>query len=99
MREVNEWLEQLEELNLALRRLAERSPAWAGIFLTADHGMVNVPQENRIDYSVNKELLENVAMTAGNREQYSSICTILHRMPAARAHNIGFGTGVSTLGC
>ena len=27
----DEWLEQLEELNLALRRLAERSPAWAGI--------------------------------------------------------------------
>ena len=61
----DEWLEQLEELNLALRRLAERSPAWAGIFLTADHGMVNVPQENRIDYSATKELLENVAITAG----------------------------------
>ena len=61
----DEWLEQLEELNLAMRRLSERSPAWAGIFLTADHGMVNIPQENRIDYSATPGLLENILMTAG----------------------------------
>ena len=59
------WLEQLEELNLALRRLAQRAPAWAGIFLTADHGMVNIPEQERIDYSHDTELLNNVALTAG----------------------------------
>lgn len=59
------WLEQLEELNLALRRLAQRAPAWAGIFLTADHGMVNIPEQERIDYSHDAELLNNVALTAG----------------------------------
>ena len=61
----DEWLEQLEELNLALRRLAERSPAWAGIFLTADHGMVIVPQENRHRLFGDQRTSGNVAMTAG----------------------------------
>ena len=40
----DEWLQQLEELNSALKRLAERAPAWAALFVTADHGMVNVPR-------------------------------------------------------
>ena len=47
----DEWLQQLEELNSALKRLAERAPAWAALFVTADHGMVNVPEQRRIDYS------------------------------------------------
>lgn len=60
-----EWVEQLEEIDSALRRLAQRVPAWAGIFLTADHGMVNIPQHNRIDYSTDTHLLDNVVLTAG----------------------------------
>lgn len=59
------WLHQLEELNLAMRRLSQRAPARAGILLTADHGMVNIPATSRIDYSREPELLENVALTAG----------------------------------
>ncbi len=61
----DEWLQQLEELNSALKRLAERAPAWAALFVTADHGMVNVPEHQRIDYSGVKELTRNIAMTAG----------------------------------
>lgn len=60
-----QWLEQVEELNLAMRRLAERLPAHVLILLTADHGMVDIPEENRIDYSNDAELLENIEMTAG----------------------------------
>lgn len=60
-----EWIEQLEELNLAMRRLAERVPPHVLILLTADHGMVDIAVENRIDYSEDAELLENVAHTAG----------------------------------
>lgn len=60
-----EWLEQVEELNLAMRRLAERLPAHVLLLLTADHGMVDIPAENRIDYSTEPELLENIEMTAG----------------------------------
>lgn len=60
-----EWLEQVEELNLAMRRLAERLPAHVLILLTADHGMVDIPEEGRIDYSQDVELLENIEMTAG----------------------------------
>ena len=61
----DEWLQQLEELNSALKRLAERAPAWAALFVTADHGMVNVPEHQRIDYSGVEELTRNIAMTAG----------------------------------
>ena len=60
-----EWLQQLEELNSAVKRLSERAPAWAVLFVTADHGMVNVPEAHRVDYSEVEELTRNVAMTAG----------------------------------
>ncbi|WP_346844294.1 alkaline phosphatase family protein [uncultured Rothia sp.] len=60
-----QWIEQLEELNLAMRRLAERLPSHVLLLLTADHGMVDIPVGNRIDYSSSPELLENVAHTAG----------------------------------
>ncbi|MDO4917468.1 MAG: alkaline phosphatase family protein [Rothia sp. (in: high G+C Gram-positive bacteria)] len=60
-----EWIEQLEELNLAMRRLAERLPPHVLILLTADHGMVDIPSENRIDYSGDVELLGNIRHIAG----------------------------------
>ena len=53
------------DLRAALKRLAERAPAWAALFVTADHGMVNVPEHQRIDYSGVEELTRNIAMTAG----------------------------------
>ncbi|QNV37056.1 alkaline phosphatase family protein [Rothia terrae] len=60
-----EWIEQVEELNLHMRRLAERLPAHVLLVLTADHGMVDIPEPQRIDYSDRTELLENVELTAG----------------------------------
>ncbi|GGH56732.1 alkaline phosphatase family protein [Rothia aerolata] len=60
-----EWSDQLEELNLAMRRMAERLPSHVLLLLTADHGMVDIKPENRIDYSTDTELLENIELTAG----------------------------------
>lgn len=59
------WLEQLEELNMAMKRLADRLPPHVLILLTADHGMVDIPRENRFDYSNDEALLGNVELTAG----------------------------------
>lgn len=59
------WLEELEEINLALKSLARRLPPHVLLLLTADHGMVNIEAEHRIDYSTQPQLLENLALTAG----------------------------------
>jgi hypothetical protein len=60
-----EWGRQLEDLDSAMRTLAGRLPAGTLLLLTADHGMVDVPVERRIDYSTLPGLLDGVELTAG----------------------------------
>ncbi|WP_434994617.1 alkaline phosphatase family protein [Arthrobacter sp. Ld5] len=59
------WLRALEDLDAALRLLARRVPSDTLLLLTADHGMVDVPAPQRIDYSARPDLLEGVAHTGG----------------------------------
>jgi Type I phosphodiesterase / nucleotide pyrophosphatase len=59
------WEHQLEELDAALRRLSRELPADTLLLLTADHGMVDVPEQFRIDYSAEPALLDGVRHTAG----------------------------------
>ncbi len=59
------WRQELEELDLALRSLARRLPSHVLLLLTADHGMVDIPESGRIDYSGQQELLKNLELTAG----------------------------------
>lgn len=61
----SEWGNELEELDGALRRLAERVPAGTLVLLTADHGMMDVAQPQRFDYSVDPALVAGVRHTAG----------------------------------
>lgn len=60
-----EWGDQLEDLDRHLRNLAARVPADTLLLLTADHGMVDVAQDHRIDYSADPALIEGVAHTGG----------------------------------
>lgn len=60
-----QWEHQLEELDAAMKRLAATVPADTLILLTADHGMVDVPRNARIDYSQFPELVAGVRHTAG----------------------------------
>ena len=60
-----QWLQALQELDSCLKRLAGRIPAWAALLLTADHGMVNVPEENRMDITERAELWEDIELSAG----------------------------------
>ncbi|MFW0155242.1 alkaline phosphatase family protein [Rothia sp. P6271] len=60
-----QWLYQLEELNLSLRKLAERVPAQTLLLLSADHGMLDIEREHRYDYSADQHLIDNVRLTAG----------------------------------
>ncbi|AUZ87039.1 alkaline phosphatase family protein [Arthrobacter agilis] len=60
-----EWLRTLEDLDAALRLLARRVPPDTLLLLTADHGMVDIPPSQRIDYSERADLVDGVAHTGG----------------------------------
>lgn len=60
-----QWEHQLEELDAGMKRLAATVPPDTLILLTADHGMVDVPRNARIDYSQFPELVAGVRHTAG----------------------------------
>ncbi|GAA2115353.1 nucleotide pyrophosphatase/phosphodiesterase family protein [Kocuria atrinae] len=59
------WLEALEELDSAVKRLVQKLPANTRVILTADHGMVDVAPEHRFDASSVPGLLDGVRHTAG----------------------------------
>ncbi len=60
-----EWEYELEELDAAMRRLAQQLPPDTLLLLTADHGMIDVPESARIDYSAEPELIAGVRHTGG----------------------------------
>lgn len=60
-----QWEHQLEELDATVKRLSTTLPAGTTILLTADHGMLDVPESQRIDYSADPALVAGVRHTAG----------------------------------
>lgn len=60
-----QWEHQLEELDATVKRLNATLPPGTTVLLTADHGMVDVPESQRIDYSAEAELIAGVRHTAG----------------------------------
>ncbi|WP_426999013.1 alkaline phosphatase family protein [Pseudarthrobacter sp. N5] len=60
-----QWEHQLEELDSTVKRLHSVLPAGTTVLLTADHGMLDVPEAQRIDYSAEPELIAGVRHTAG----------------------------------
>lgn len=59
------WLLQLAHIDLLVRQLAERLPSGALLAVTADHGMVNLPLEGRIDLDDRPDLRTGVLRVAG----------------------------------
>lgn len=63
------WLRMLETLDAAAQRLCQRLTTRFGslaqVMLTADHGMINLSEDQRIDISSRIELLDQVAHVAG----------------------------------
>ena len=60
-----QWEHQLEELDATVRRLNATLPPGTTVLLTADHGMLDVPESQRIDYSAEPALIDGVRHTAG----------------------------------
>lgn len=59
------WEHQLEELDSTVKRLSSTLPAGTTILLTGDHGMLDIPESQRIDYSADAALVAGVRHTAG----------------------------------
>jgi hypothetical protein len=60
-----QWEYQLEELDATVKRLNAALPAGTTVLVTADHGMLDVPEQQRIDYAAEPALIEGVRHTAG----------------------------------
>lgn len=60
-----QWEHQLEEFDATVKRLNSVLPAGTTILVTADHGMVDIPASQRIDYSADPSLIHRVRHTAG----------------------------------
>jgi hypothetical protein len=60
-----QWEHQLEELDATVKRLNASLPAGTTVLLTADHGMLDVPEQQRIDYAAEPGLIDGVRHTAG----------------------------------
>ncbi len=59
------WREELAFVDGLVQRLAEQLPRDATLFVTADHGMVGVPDERKIDVDPDFELRAGVALLGG----------------------------------
>lgn len=60
-----QWERQLEELDATVKRLHASLPAGTTVLLTADHGMLDVPEQQRIDFAADASLVDGVRHTAG----------------------------------
>ncbi|AZQ73945.1 MULTISPECIES: alkaline phosphatase family protein [Streptomyces] len=62
-----EWRGQLMYVDLLARRLAEQLPPRSALYVTADHGMIDIPfdPESRIDFDEDWELRAGVALLGG----------------------------------
>jgi len=61
------WRGQLMHVDRLVQRLAEQLPARTALYVTADHGMIDVPfdDEHRIDFDEDWELRAGVALLGG----------------------------------
>ncbi|WP_130798458.1 alkaline phosphatase family protein [Streptomyces otsuchiensis] len=62
-----EWRDQLRRVDALTQRLAEQLPPRSALYVTADHGMVDVPmtEEARFDFDEDWELSAGVALLGG----------------------------------
>lgn len=59
------WRLQLQLVDRLVEQITERLPAGARLYVTADHGMVDVPVERRIDVDTDAELIAGIDLLGG----------------------------------
>jgi hypothetical protein len=68
------WIEELEHIDSFARRLAEGLPSDALLAITADHGMVDCPQERRLDLAREPDLAAGVRLVGGEARSLHLYC-------------------------
>lgn len=67
-----QWTDELERVDAAVGRLLESVPADVAVFVTGDHGMVDVDRGHRVDMRAVPGLLDGVAHLGGEpRARYA----------------------------
>ncbi len=69
-----QWGDALELVDRELQRLCENLPAGTSLTVTADHGMVDVPANERIDLATDPELAAGVELTGGEMRALQLYC-------------------------
>lgn len=59
------WRSQLAHVDLFVRQLVHVLPAYVPLYITADHGMVDVAQDDRVDYDDEPDLSAGVRALGG----------------------------------
>ncbi len=74
------WLAAVQEVDRLIDRIVDGLPADAALLVTADHGMLDVPEDARVDLDTVPELRAGLRLVAGEpRVRY------LHTLPGARS--------------
>jgi hypothetical protein len=68
------WIEELEKVDAFARRLAEGLPREAMLLITADHGMVDVPHQNRLDLAHEPDLAAGIRHVGGEPRSLQLYC-------------------------
>ncbi len=71
-----EWLEELEAIDAQLSRLAESMPPDAALYVTADHGMIDCPFEDRLDLATEPELSAGIRHAGGEARARQLYCEL-----------------------
>ncbi|NKX54887.1 alkaline phosphatase family protein [Arthrobacter mobilis] len=90
-----QWGHALEELDSDMRRLSAHLPADTLLLLTADHGMLDVAPEHRIDFSADPALTAGLRHTAGEPRMlhlyFEPDASAAHREQLLRAWQSAYG--------
>jgi hypothetical protein len=69
-----QWGEEVERVDAELRRLVASVPADTAVYVTADHGMVEVPFADRLDLAREPRLLDGVRHVGGEPRSVQLYC-------------------------
>ncbi|PBC77430.1 putative AlkP superfamily pyrophosphatase or phosphodiesterase [Streptomyces sp. TLI_235] len=61
----DEWRMTLNTVDRLVKRLAEQLPPRSALYVTADHGMIDIGPEDRVDFDEDWELSAGVALLGG----------------------------------
>ncbi|WP_354642598.1 alkaline phosphatase family protein [Kitasatospora camelliae] len=61
----DDWRMMLDTVDRLVRRLAEQLPPRSALYVTADHGMIDIAPEDRVDFDEDWELRAGVSLLGG----------------------------------